>query len=446
MRNRSSIIVIIGVLSVLIIIGVCGFCFIGDEYSLIRAWLQAKARHGNFVREIGTNKDFWLNGYLGIFFRFKMFGWLNWLVIPLFIYFLITIRKRERWEIALCLALFLACIFICIKGYHNPRYQLTLFPALITCIFLFGWQILEKKNSKVIGGVILICCCMLAGNCYSLRNTYQYYWNAGIGCGMPGELFPYKLIEYINEKTPDDSMIQGRDQPILYYYASKEKRLQGQGKSRYRLIRGSSMPGYDLVCEDQGYKLYKKSGPVDPNNLGLQYFNKKKPDFETGFSNWTGEDEVSMNDISRVAAPMVMLGNRGGFVFQRIFSDDGNIVRVILNQPKFNQKPKIQFGYSYQTNGFGLKINDGDIVSVIASVRLSSQTAREPELFVQDKADYWSRENIHWNGNRWHDIFISKKIRDGFTDICIGIYWEPESVAEWLEIKLIRVYVSATNR
>lgn len=446
MKNRSAIIIIIGVLSVVIIIGVCGLCFTGDEYSSIKTWLQANARHGNFVREIGTNKDFWLNGYLGIFFRFKMFGWLNWLAIPLFIYFLITIKKRKRWEIALCLALFLACIFLCYKGYRNYRYQLTLFPVLITIIFLFGWQVLRKKNRKVIGVIILICSCMLLGNCYSLRDSYKYYWKSAIGHGKHGERFPYKLIEYINENVSDDSVMVERNQPILHYYTSKKKKLRGQGKSKYILIRGGSVAGYDLVCEEQGYKLYKKKEAGVPNNLTIKYFNKKKPDFETDFSNWTGKDEVSMNDISKTVAPMVMLGNRGNFVFKRIFSDSGNIVRVILSQPEFNKKSVILFGYRYQTNGFRLKVNDGDIVSVIASVRLSKQAGRAPELFVQDKTDYWVREKVYYKDASWRDVLVSKRIREGFTNICIGISWEPEFADEWLEIKSIRVHVSAKDR
>jgi len=212
------------------------------------------------------------------------------------------------------------------------------------------------------------------------------------------------------------------------------------------LIRGGSIAGYDLVCEDQGYKLYKKREARVPNNLTIKYFNKKKPDFKTNFSDWRGKDEVSIGEISKAIVHMVDLGRRGEYNFRRISSEEGNLVRVMLKETWFNKKPKIQFGYYVSPNGLRLKVKEGDIVSVIASVRLSKQAGRAPELFVQDKTDYWTREKIYWSGNKWHDVLVSKKIRDGFTDICMGIYWEPESVDEWLEIKSIRVYVSAKNR
>src|SRR3989339_662568 len=93
---------------VIIVLGGCGLLLAEDIYDFAKNWLQSDAQGGSFVREIGTNYDLWLNGYLGIFFRFKMFGGLNWLAVPLFIYFLITIKKRKRWEIAMGLSLCLA--------------------------------------------------------------------------------------------------------------------------------------------------------------------------------------------------------------------------------------------------------------------------------------------------------------------------------------------------
>ena len=116
-------VIIIGALSIGILTCIWGIYFIEDSYLSVKNWLSAEAIGGNFIRGIGTNMDFWLNGYLGIFFRLNKFGWLNWLVIPLFIYFLATIRKRERWEIALALAVTLSCIFISMQGYKNYRYQ-----------------------------------------------------------------------------------------------------------------------------------------------------------------------------------------------------------------------------------------------------------------------------------------------------------------------------------
>lgn len=263
MRKKSARIITIGFLTAGLMIGVHGIFFAGDVYNSAKSWLQLEARHGNFVREIGTNKDLWLNGYLGIFFRFKMFGILNWLAIPLLIYFLVTIGKRKRWEIALALALILSCIFISIQGYMNFRYQLTLFPALITIIFLFGWKVLGEQDRKVVITVLSIGSCLLfvgsyllLMNFFSLRNDYAHYLKGSIVDRLTVDRFPYKLFEYIDNNVADDSVILERNVLILYYYTSKNMR-RIKGKNKYILARGDAISGAVLVCEDKGYKLYQ---------------------------------------------------------------------------------------------------------------------------------------------------------------------------------------------
>ena len=475
MRNR--LITIIGTFSVVLLICVGGLYFLGDIYSSVGRWLSTEVPGGNFSRGIGTNKDLWLNGYLGPFFRFKMFGSLNWPAIPLFIYFLVTIKARERWEIALWLVLSALCIFICIQGYANYRYQLTLFPALITLIFLFGWQVLKNQNRKASYVVLSICICILLISYYSLGQSYQYYWKASVGSGKPGEGFPHKMIEYIEQKAvlADDSVILECNQPILYYHTSKKgfsyrdksmKMLYRNGASledafwilrdklkvRYILRKGAikgrlnqiTRIGCDLVCEDQGYKLYKVKEL--PNNITIADFDKKRrPDFETNFSNWAGSDEASINDMDKAMAPMVVQGYRGEFIFRRISSGEDNILRVVLNRPVFNKRSEIQFGYCFKTNGLKLKVKDGDVVSIVIRVRLPKGVKRSPELFIQDKVGDWSREKVYWRGSSWHDVLVSKRIRNGFTNICMGIYWEPGSTDEWLDVKLVRIFVSDKN-
>lgn len=297
--KKRLIVIIVMVVSVIVLVCTFGTFFIGDTYNSVRNYLSTMSDYGRFTESdynrfaTGplTNKELWSNGYLGIFFNFNMFGRLNLLAIPLFIYFFITIKKRERWEIAVYLALCISFIFISFFGFHWSRYQLTIVPILITTIFLFGWQVLRKKNRKVVFGIILICSGLLLGNCYSLRDTYVYYWNNSIGSGLPGEGFPYKLIEYINNYVDNDSEIVERDQPILYYYASEKKKLRGPGKSKYILIRGGSdsVAGYDLEYEDQGYELYKKEDKTDQfynNYLYEQVYLKKSIVKNGSFENW----------------------------------------------------------------------------------------------------------------------------------------------------------------
>lgn len=259
MTKRSIILALLSVL----LIGVFSACFGGDLYNTFENWLCAKADRGNYLREIGTNKDLWLNGYLGIFFRLKMFGIVNWTAIPLFFYFLVTIKKRKRWEIALALALTLSCIFICMQGYSNFRYQLTLSPALITIIFIFGCQVFRELNRNTVitvlsicGCFLLICSFLLLIKFHSLRNDYAHYVRGNVVEKLLRDRFPYNLFEYIDKNLADDSVILARHEPILYYHAS-QKMLTHKGGSKYILARRDSIPGAVLVFEDKGYKLYK---------------------------------------------------------------------------------------------------------------------------------------------------------------------------------------------
>ena len=447
---RKRLIITGGILSVSILICVGYLYFTKDVYNLARNWLTAETHGGSnyFLREIGTNIDLWLNGYLGIFFRFKKFGVFNWLAFPLFFYFLNKLRKRKRWEIALWLVLSTSCVFICLQGYANYRYQLTLYPILITIIFLFGWQVLKKQRKIIISAVIAICCCILLVNCYSLRKNYQYYFKAAIGSGEPGEGFPYKLIEHIKDNVADEAEIWERNQPILYYHTNKKTLpYYGSKKVKYLLIRGNISErlkkiGCDLVFEDQGYKLYKVKKKSDTLTKG--YFDNKTPDFETNFSNWMGKDEIPINNLPTTIFPMENLGVQGEFTFKRIPSDDGNIVRVMLKEPWFNKRPEIQFGYWIQPERLNLRVESGELVSIIARMRLNGENPAE--LFVQDKTDYWSRENVFWSGSSWSDVLVSKKIREGFAKICLGINWKPRSTEEWLDIKLVRIYHEKKNK
>ena len=303
MRRRLIISIICIVVSVVLFVCIFRTDFAGDIYNLLYNWLGKKSGIDPFWPEMETNKELWSNGYLGIFFRFDKFGCLNWLAIPLVFYFLITVKKRERWEIALCLALCISCIFICFKGFMWHRYQLTIFPLLITAVFLFGWQVVRAMNRKVVFGIILICICMLFGNYYSLKDTYASYWRGSIGDGKPGERFPYKMIQYVNKNVDGDSVIVEAGPPLLLYHVSEKKKLLGPGKSKYILIRGGSVAGYTLVYEDQGYKLYKKVDKIDLykevdkidqlyNNLYEPVLSKKSLVKNGSFENWQANQNL----------------------------------------------------------------------------------------------------------------------------------------------------------
>ena len=227
----------------LITIAALFYCFYGGEDLLnsFLIWLDAKAPKGNFSRGIGTNKDFWVNGYLGILFRFKHFGVLNWLALPMCFYFFATIKKRERWEIAIALVLILSCVFIAVKGYSNHRYQLTNYPALLTIIILFGWELLSKLGKKkihmilsVFGCIIVFFSALMIKQFYSFKGTGSSYWKGDIYERVLGGPFPYNLFEYIDNKLPDNSIITGDNKILLYHYYNESLLFNQVEKKKWR--------------------------------------------------------------------------------------------------------------------------------------------------------------------------------------------------------------------
>ena len=440
-----------------------------ETYETAIAWLQTKSSHGNYEREIGTNKDLWLNGYLGIFLRFSKFGMINWLVIPIIAFFLITIKRRNRWEIALFFALCMAIIFICITGSRNYRYQLTLLPALNAALFLFGYKILSIQKKVIFISVAVIVVFLIVLSYHSSWKNYQYYYRSAIGNGVAGEGFPFKLVEYINENVRKESVVLELNQPILYYYTNKKgvsvrnkhvrrlinkKKISAKDafweikdslKVSFVLIRGHLSGrlkdiiklGGELVCEDQGYKLYKIKDK--PDNSTIADFKKRAPDFETDFSKWIGNQEVKAKDLSKALFPLEILGIRGEFIAKRMLSDDGNTIRMKMKKANFNERPEIQFGYFIQPERLNLELKSGDLINFIARIRIKG--SRKVGLYIQDKTDYWSREREYWAGKTWKDILIKKTLRDGFNKVCFGIDWKPESEEEWLDVSSIRVFI-----
>ena len=83
---------------------------------------------------------------------------------------------------------------------------------------------------------------------------------------------------------------------------------------------------------------------------------------------------------------------------------------------------------------------------MLSRVRFSDNAKRGADLFVQDKTDRWIREKVYMQENSWRDYLITKKIREGVSDFNIGIYWEPESANEWLDVKSIRIFVADRDR
>ncbi len=91
-------------------------------------------------------------------------GNINWLVIPLLIWFLVSKRtkKPERWQIALIFVWLMSALFIGFKGYDNFRYQPTLFPFSSAMVLFLLWQFLADKSKtvKILGFSFIALVCL----------------------------------------------------------------------------------------------------------------------------------------------------------------------------------------------------------------------------------------------------------------------------------------------
>lgn len=164
-----------------------------------------------------------------------------------------------------------------------------------------------------------------------------------------------------------------------------------------------------------------------------------RPAFSDSFANWSGRrDTVDAAGLQRTSAPLMIHGLRGDFNFTRINEGGKNIIRVTPLKRDAAAGFVLQFGYWSGRNGFDLNINPGQKVVLKVTARKSGKPA---QIYIQDRADTWERNPVAIYKTSWEDYVVSKKIREGATDVLLGVYWEPDTEKEWVEIKDIRIYV-----
>ena len=172
------------------------------------------------------------------------------------------------------------------------------------------------------------------------------------------------------------------------------------------------------------------------------------PDYESHSFSWKGPDTIEMEDLARVAPPLMISGSYGDFIFKHVPYNGGHVIRIEPSVKDIDGKEhrkQIQFGYWQGRNGFDLSFRPGQEIVLSLYVRLSDETTKRAEVFVQDKAKYWERSRFTVQGTAWRHYVVSKRIRKDARDVFLGVYWEPNREEEWLEIKDIRIFVEDTD-
>jgi hypothetical protein len=443
-----------------------------------------------YVGDIETRVKEWLNGHLGLFFRFKFLGNINWLIIPLLAWFLVTtIRRKQnrwpRWQQALVFVWFFLVLFIAVKGYANPRYQLTLFPFTSAMVLFLLWKFLEDKQKYLkitcFSFVALLC----AFNIYHYFDNYKSTWNLRVALSDPH--FPYKLMDYLDtgKDINDESRVFVINQPIFYYHtrkkgldylspyavfvwiefrkkvASREKAfwlLKRVHKVDYILLKAMHQRFYrsimleeflhcecKLVKEDNGWLLYK----IKDRRLEEELQSPAHKQIKV----WVGDElkpGKAIKKVKEISPWLFRLSRRGIYKFnvrEGKGRNKGEYHMVVhLSRHKKDKKPRLQFGYEFNRRGLDEKIPEGKYVNFVVRTSISPNLLNVHNCIIvtdyRESDNTWEQEKTVFTSHGWRTYKVSKKVRPGTTRLVLIFRFTPQSKKDRLRIKDAKIIIS----
>ncbi len=213
------------------------------------------------MREIETKFKLIKNGILGILFRFQAFGIINWLLPIFFLIYYIKKNTIDRSQFIVFANFFTLSLIICLKGYSNYRYQLTLHPMFLTLTILYLFKILKlyKIPNKTTKKIIII---IIIGTVINTTFTFKNYLNKYIK--------KYTSSININNKTQNknntnmSNLIKSKNtSSIIDFLNNPNTNLDSNYTfltTGTRLVNYyTNLPTYFLSISN---KLYTEEGPV----------------------------------------------------------------------------------------------------------------------------------------------------------------------------------------
>jgi len=432
-----------------------------------------------YLGNIETPAKQWLNGYLGVFFRFKQLSNINWLILPLLIwYFAGKKRKKERWEKALVFVWLLTLLFISIKGYYNFRYQLTLFPFTSAMVLFLLWRLLERygKVIKILcfSAVALLC----IFNIYHYRDVYKNYWDLRVTVKNPH--FPYRLMNFF--KTDYNFNRKNRvltiNQPIFYYHTSlpgvdyvgpnavktwvEFNKKKGTVRSRerlFRLIKRRLKCGYillnqvrqrfqrgdileeflhcecHLAVEDQGWLLYRlRDKPLEKQVNSPNYFK---------INVW----DRNRSKVKTISPPLLRFSKAGKFKYSASKDNNKNIIVINPVRKRKNNNLRLHFGYEFNRKGLEVDSHryEGMVVNFIVRVA-GSHSILDKDNYIAI-VDYHSDKShsavkTYFFSPHWRTYLLSKKIKPGNSRLLMMIRFCPQSLKDKIKIEDAKIIIS----
>ncbi|MCU0287624.1 MAG: hypothetical protein MUF15_14675 [Acidobacteria bacterium] len=448
--------------------------------------LPAPGQAAEHLKEIETPGKKWLNGYFGLFFRFKYLGNINWLIIPLIIYFFLSIKKPHRWQMAIILAWALTALFIISKGYSNYRYQFTLFPFTSAVILLLLWEILKNKKKYLQFSCFLIAGLVCTYNIYHYFDRYDFFW--GLKTNEEKSRFPYQLLNYLNNDTAlkeSAKKVFVMDQPVFFYYTNQKgidmqspeaqwainhlSRKSGSreaifkefkkilhveyillGANQIKLYQSQMLPEFldcecRLILKDNGILLYRLREKPLSREL-------RSPRFET-YQLWWPEAHPN-----KASPSLITFVETGKFSFDYTRENDRgrNLSCLTLHGLKPNEKGefKINFGYEPGRGPQGdhtkLKMDlsriRGRYLHFIARAAASpSVLNRDNFIFISEyneKDKSWPSSRTYFSSTERRTYIVSRQIAADCPRVILGFRFTPQSPGEMLVIQDAGVYIS----
>jgi hypothetical protein len=433
-------------------------------------------------KEIETPGKKWLNGYFGIFFRFKYLGNINWLLLPLLIFFFLAGRKLQRWQMALVFVWLLTALFIVVKGYTNFRYQFTLFPFTATVILLLLWEIVKDKKTYVKITCFSILGLICVYNIYHYFDRYEFFW--GIKVNDEKSRFPYQLINYLNNDgalRDSAKKVFVMEQPLFFYYTNQKgidmqspqaqwatTHLAGNSCSReglfkefkkvlhveYILLNTSQLKLHQslllpefLDCEtrqvikDSGWMLFRlREKPLERE--------LRSPRFER-YKLWPLRLKEKEN--GKVKSPLITFTEKGKFAFdyarEKLRGQETNCLVLRSIQPNEKNERMIHFGF--ELGRAGLKLVEIPVVRgrylhfIVKAAASPTLLNRDNYMFISEfNGNAWSTTKIYFASPNLRTYVVSRLIGKDSQRVLWGFHFTPQTQGDSLRIQDARLYGS----
>jgi hypothetical protein len=413
--------------------------------------------------EIETGPKKWLNGYLGIFFRFKSMGNINWLVLPLLLWFLLSRRGKnlKAGHKALLLVWLLGTVFICATGYSNSRYQLTLFPLTAFLVLILMWERLNDKPwlVKILGFSLLTGLCVY--NIVYFAEQYRLFWELKVTRATAH--FPQKMVDFLNEDKiigTNLSRVYVFNQPF-YYYHTQKKAIDYVSPIYTEIF-------VDLTRKEAGpqdlYTMIHKKNGVDYILVGGAILSQYRDRMLTEFLNTECKPVISESSyilyairnpsLQQILAtkpyqnlPTVSALTAETHGIRGTFKIDKDAVkgRLMISNltPSKKGERLLQFGFDSLNPNSGVWVPPGKYIHFVVEGQISKGIVnRNNYIFIRDFKEKWESTTTYFVSHLQRTYLLSRLIRPGSTRVIMGIRFTPQSPADKLLITNIRAYIS----